>query len=88
MSIKNRILPIKWMYLPWLSLVFTVMVFTILGITVQGDPNKYLAELGLESAVVAFGLTIIGSLLTVVLLGRLLHRNGFSWADVMEVPGK
>ena len=80
--LKNEHLPLKWMYLPWLSLVFTVVVFTILGITVQGDPNKFLTELGLESAVVAFGLTIIGSLLTVVLLGRLLHKNGFSWSDV------
>jgi len=70
------------MYLPWLSLIFTVMVFTILGGIAQGDPNEILTEIGLESAVAAFGLTIIGSLLTVVLLGWLLRKRGFKWADV------
>ncbi len=82
MTMKNKKLPLKWMYLPWFSLIFTVIVFTILGVIVQGDPNVLLAEIGLESAVAAFGLTIIGTLLTVVLLGLLLRKKGFKWADV------
>ena len=41
-----------------------------------------MTEIGLESSVAAFSLTIIGSLLTVVLLGRLLSKNGFRWTDV------
>ena len=82
MTIEPKKIPLKWMYLPWFSLVFTVIVFTILGVITKGDPNKYLAEIGLESAVVAFGLTIIGTLLTVVLLGFLLRKKGFKWADV------
>ncbi len=70
------------MYLPWFSLVFTVIVFTILGVIAKGDPNKILAEIGLESSVVAFGLSIIGTLITVVLLGFLLRKKGFGWKDV------
>lgn len=82
MNLKNKKLPLKWMYLPWFSLVFTVVVFTILGMIAKGDPNTILAKMGIESAVAAFGLIIIGSLLTVVLLGYLLRKNGFRWADV------
>lgn len=82
MTLENKKLPLKWMYLPWFSLVFTVVVFTILGVIAKGDPNKILAEIGLESSVVAFGLSIIGTLITVVLLGFLLRKKRFKWADV------
>ncbi|GBD89329.1 hypothetical protein BMS3Abin04_00033 [bacterium BMS3Abin04] len=74
MNFKNKNLPLNWIYLPRVSIVLTVIVFTILGIIVQGDPNKLLTKMGLESAIAAFGLTIIGSILAVFILGYLLHR--------------
>ncbi|MCX2680059.1 type II CAAX endopeptidase family protein [Galbibacter sp. EGI 63066] len=87
MTLKNQKLPLKWMYLPWLSFIFTIVVFTLLGLVSKGSPKRFLTELGLESAVVSFGLTIIGSVFTVLLLGLLLHKNSFKWSDV-GIKGK
>ena len=82
MDFKNKKLPLKWMYLPWISFVFTMLVFTVLGSIAKGDPNKFLARMGLDSALVAFSLTILGALLAVLILRHLLLKNGFSWANI------
>ena len=82
MNLKNKKLPLKWMFLPWFSLIFTVVIFTVLGIIAKGDPNKILAKMGLKSAVAAFGLTIIGTIIAIGILRSLLRKNGFRWADV------
>lgn len=84
---KNDPLPLKWMFLPWFGILFTVAVFVVLGFIAQGDPSDLLAGLGISDAVAGFGLMVIGTALAVGILGRLLSRNGLTWADV-GIKGK